>query len=783
METVGYLIRIELRQRWRWLCALMLVIGLAGATVVALAVGANRTESAATRLFAVSNPADAIVFGYDRGVDFPTLKEVPGVAAVTRVPFTDLLFEGIDADYGSYIVDNPEYGRTLENGPVIRGRMFDPSAFDEVVVDEAFVAATGLDVGDTGTVQLPTKAELLRAYEGDSGSEKMTGPRVTLTIVGVQRTPLISIDESSTFAANLVATPALLKKYEANLTADGVIPSSAVVWLEPDVTVEALTPLAQANGLVATSTLRVAESITGAARLQANALRAVSLIAAIAALVLIGLLVGREVRVSISRSRRLRGLGIDSRDRVRAAVGGVSIAALLGAVLTVLGAYALSDRFPVGIAVPLEPTPGRELDALLAVGAMATLLLIVLSALTAAWRAVRLEDRLAESEVRAKAWRVPLPLTAHLAVQSAVAPSRRMRPGVLMLWAGTSMAVLALVATITLAAGIGVLNDNPRAWGQTFPVIVQLVGDDEPRSQAYLAAVRADPDVARVWDVRARDLEAASGGTVTVVAPAEPDEGLPAVVLAGRLPKGPDEIAAAPAALDRVGGRLGESLTLDTEFGAKEFSVVGVALVDPEGSRSFDDGALLTGSGFDGVKQGPPDYRYAAVALNPGIDPKAWAESTRSSDAFSAFAVNTPAAVGNVLRIQSTPYLLAGLLGLLAAAAAALGLATQGRSASGMHAVLRALGLRRRQSFSVLPQSAFFVSVVSVLIFVPLGVLLGRWVWRWLSAEQNFSYIAPETGSQLAIVASLVVAVAVLLSLVPALLLSQNNLARALRRE
>src|SRR6185312_6526984 len=86
MRAVLMLGRAELRRRWRSVVVLTLLVGFAGAVVLALVAGARRTESSLARFEQASRSADV---EYDAGPVTPAqvdeLRRVPGVTAVAQL--------------------------------------------------------------------------------------------------------------------------------------------------------------------------------------------------------------------------------------------------------------------------------------------------------------------------------------------------------------------------------------------------------------------------------------------------------------------------------------------------------------------------------------------------------------------------------------------------------------------------------------------------------------------------------------------------------------------------
>lgn len=782
MEMVAYLLRINASRRWRSVALLALVVGLAGSTVIALAAGAERTSTSVDRLAAVSNSTNITVFSLGVTPRATEIEKLPGVAGAIAFPFVSLPLDNVSARYEALVVDNPQYGRTLEKGPVVRGRMFDPQAVDELVVDEKFASDTGLDVGDVVSVRLPTQAELLAVpQEARFPVAIRTGPALTLRIVGVQRTPLMALDDESG-GGNIVATPALLKDYNDELTGGGIAPGLAMVWLKPGTDPLDFDAEIVARGFVGSTTS--GDGIAAAdpaARLQGAALYVTAIVLGLASLLLVALIISRLTRGIIRGSRAMATVGLDRRTRQAEAVTWNAVAGLAGAVIALVGSYALSGSFPVGLARWVEPSPGASMSPWVVLGALFTLVVVLISAVASSWRALKIESSEPASAHARGLWGFSLPLTTALASRGTFAPNPTERPSVSLVWVATLLATFGIAASVVVASGIDSVTQNDRVSGRTADLVLFAV-DDVAAAADQAAQTRADDDVDGVWELRAT-AAILEGSSVNVIGATRAEADPPVVLVEGRAPVGAGEIVLAPRTLERSGVRIGDTAELTVGDESRSVRVVGSALVDTTGGTAFDEGAYLDAEGYAAAFGDSADFRYALVAVKDGVDVDTWQSEFTRKTSIEFQILDRPVSATNVARIGGTPLLLAGLLGLLAAIAAGVALLSHARSLRPQHAVLRSLGLRQRQSWWVLPQHAVVVGLASILIAAPLGVLAGRWVWRGLAEAQNLLYVAPTLGLRAGVLAAGIVFVLVLLSVAPSTVLARLDVPRTLRRE
>jgi predicted lysophospholipase L1 biosynthesis ABC-type transport system permease subunit len=166
---------------------------------------------------------------------------------------------------------------------------------------------------------------------------------------------------------------------------------------------------------------------------------------------------------------------------------------------------------------------------------------------------------------------------------------------------------------------------------------------------------------------------------------------------------------------------------------------------------------------------GPDDTQdFVLVRWAPGTDAAAAAHRLTAavghSGAYYTAGVVLPSAVADLGRMRELPLWLGVFFGLLACATVAHALVTTVRRRRFDLAVLRSFGFTRRQSRTAIAWQATLLAIVGLVVGVPLGVVTGRLIWRWLADNFPVVYVPP-----LALVAVLVV--------VPAALLIANALA------
>src|SRR5467141_5373740 len=116
------------------------------------------------------------------------------------------------------------------------------------------------------------------------------------------------------------------------------------------------------------------------------------------------------------------------------------------------------------------------------------------------------------------------------------------------------------------------------------------------------------------------------------------------------------------------------------------------------------------------------------------------------SQAHCPNQLTLPSCIGNVrswLDVAVLPLVLSGFLALLAFGAVGHALAVAGRRRRNELAVLRVLGMTRRQSRMVVTTQATVLALIGLAFGVPLGIALGRTLWRAVADGTPLAYHPP----------------------------------------
>ncbi|MEU7692629.1 ABC transporter permease [Microbispora sp. SCL1-1] len=799
MSLVSVWLRLEARRRARSLAVLALLVAVATTTVLAALAGARRGDSAMARLNAVTLPADAVVLPNQPGFDWDAVRALPGVAAVSGFAVAPFFVEELPGYFGYLPPVDREAFRTVERPVVLEGRLADPARPDEVMVTGYFPGAYGLGVGDTLTLRLLSERQAGDfIFSGEPG-----GPRVRARIVGVIRSPWYSdklADKGAWFS--VFPSPALFAAHPKNFlgpSSSGFV--NALVRLDQG---ERGLPAFRAG--LAKITGRTDIEIWNAAdvarhRQQVNAYESLCLVffalaALAAAIVLVGQSVARYVAAGVGELQVLRASGLTTRQCLAAVCAGPFLASVAGSTLGTAGAAAASMWTPIGAASLVEPAPGFSADPLvLGCGWAAAPLLVLAGALAAAWLAVvsaRSEAAPVRSVVARAADRLGLPVPLVAGARFALergqgASSVPVRPALVAAVAG----VLGVLASFTFAAGVADAAGNPTRFGQTFQLTAYLgeSGEDWAAAEQVMTAAARDPDVAGVNDARVAVAEA-GGVSVTVYRHQSFAGSADVVLLSGRMPEGPGEVVLAPTTARSLRAEVGSSVRLAGTTGPREMTVRGIGFV-PQGSHNdYDAGAWATADGFEAMFGAAFKYHLALVALRPGADPQAVLDRLTKGmagigggDRISVEAMQPPEQLAEVQDVQILPLFLGGFLALLAVGAVGHALATAVRRRRHEVAVMRALGMTRAQSRLVVFTQASLLAVAGLAFGVPLGVALGRTLWRVVAERTPLFYEPPVALWALLAIGPAAVLIANLLALWPGRHAARLRIGHILRTE
>src|SRR5439155_24485768 len=210
------------------------------------------------------------------------------------------------------------------------------------------------------------------------------------------------------------------------------------------------------------------------------------------------------------------------------------------------------------------------------------------------------------------------------------------------------------------------------------------------------------------------------------------------VVLDGRVPNGPNEVALGAKTLRDVRAHIGSTVRMSIaaiQGPTVPYTVVGTVVLPPHSdSARLGVGAGLT---FEAEKRMVPPEVHAPplsdlyVRFAPGVDRSAAVTSLRRAltEGFDFILPSRPSDLVNFGQVQNLPLLLAGLVAVLAAATLAHTLVTGIRRRRRDLAILKMLGFVPGQVRSAVAWQATTFVAVTLLVGLPAGVVGGRAIW------------------------------------------------------
>ena len=801
MNAVLAWLRLDLVRRRRSLVVLTVLVAIASGTVMAALAGARRGASALDRLAADTLPATSAVLANTPGFDWEPVRRLPNVEALTLFSLDYLTrTEPLAPGEIMFPPADPSWGFAIERPVLLAGRFPDPGREDEAFVTPRYADQQGKGLGDVVTFRLasPEQATAGRILPGQAPA----GPVVRARIVGIGRSPWMS-DNPGTHGSVWPSYGVFDHHRESFLGAGD----------EPTGILNALVRLRGGEGDVA-QFRRDFAAATGRAdidiwnfpaltrdaqrhvRFDSDALAASGLAALVAALFLVGQAIVRYAASSAVELQTMRALGMTRLQALATAVAGPLIAGVTGAAAGTALAWAASGWLPYGVVGGFEPRPGRDVDPLvLGLGLLLVPLLVLAGAAAAAVLALRPDRRPAarRSAVALAAARLGLPVPvvvgSRFALERGRGPSAvPIRPALF----GSVVGVLGVIGAFTFSSGVADATRNPERFGQTFQLasFVGFNGQDFGPVDAIVAAALAEPQVSAVNEFRVGVAQAPGGlADVSLYTYHPRGRPLPVVLTEGRMAQDGSEVVIAPKTVQQTGLATGDRIGLTGSRGTVELTVSGVGFV-PQGSHNdYATGGWLTPAGYDRLFDGFKNHGVL-VGVRPGADLDAVRValdrrvSQQVPDAGPSFEAVPEVIEAVVLReSRVVPLMLGGFLALLALGAVGHALATAVRRRGHDVAVLRAVGMTRRQARGVVITQASLLAGVGLLFGVPLGLALGRTLWRVVAEYTPVDYLAPVAVLALLLVGPLAVLAANTLAAWPGRRLSRARIAHVLRAE
>jgi ABC-type lipoprotein release transport system permease subunit len=813
---------------WRRLSAgyvaLVLIVGLGGGLALGSVAAARRTASSFSVFLASTNPSDLTIEpAGGPPVDLRTDRRLTD--AIARFPHVrhveSYLSFGTSFTIGSRTIRDVTSSVLLVGSvdgllfdqdrlTVTEGHRADPNDPHQVMVTEIAAQALGVHVGQSMVLSI--------------GPSNGSGPprRIRVTVVGIgDLNREVVQDQIARFPTYVVATPALTRTLVSDsqlayfgVQLDGGVADVPQVERDWNATMKFFTDFQ-----VSSQTTQEADQ---SIRPEALALGAFGFIAGLTtALIAIEEIVRQRRRRDDDR-RIMRSLGASTAVTTTDGLIGTLGSIVLGGVLAAGVAVALSPLSPIGPVRAVYPDLGFAADwTVLAFGLLALVGLLVIAAvlgaaLSAPHRQRARRERLGRSAVVEAVSRWGLPASATIGTRFALDAGRgRSASSTRWVLVGAVTALLVVTATLTFGHSLQNLVGQPSLYGWNWDYAVQSSNGYGPVPQPTVQALtRHDHRIAEsgVWFASLM-LDGVEVPTLV----ASPGAPVAPPLVAGHGLEGRNQIVLGAATMADLHKQLGDTVSMryapTLPRKAIRLKIVGVATMPAigiaEGLHSSmgigaivpDDNGPVTEHlgplGYPGCNGpnmvllradsgGPAVADHAARHLAAAANQVLANEPSNGNcggNQASVLAVQRPAQIVNYRSMGFTPLLLA--VALAAGATIALGLTLVASVRRRRHelAILKAIGFTPRQlQLSVLFQGTL-VALVGILVGVPLGAALGRWLWT-LFADQIGAVPAPVVPVASVVVASLVALVlAIGLSAIPGRIAARTPAVTALSAE
>jgi hypothetical protein len=467
--------------------------------------------------------------------------------------------------------------------------------------------------------------------------------------------------------------------------------------------------------------------------------------------------------------------------------------------LATLAAWIASDWMPIGTAALVEPHPGRSLDWVVFGPAIPAIVLLVAAASSGAaalaLRSARRHTVPRRSTIATAFVKGGLPVPVIVGARFALEPGRGrtavpVRPALI----GAITGVIGVLAAFIFSHGVSDAAAHPERFGQTFQLtaFAGINGQDFGPSPVLDAALVKQKAVLGIDDSRTAVATGPKGvGSVSLFEYRPSSAPLPVVVTSGRMPHAADEVLLGPRTLAALHTKVGDRVELTGDRSGKQLLVTGAGLIPQGPHNSYADGGWLTPGGYDALFKGFK-YHIVFIALKPGTPggPAAAAalaatiaKQNPKLQGLEFDPAETPTEVAEIRQVRVLPIVLSGFLAILAVGAVGHALATAVRRRSHDIAVLRALGMTQWQCRWVTVTQATLLALIGLVFGVPLGLAIGRTLWRAVANYTPIQYVPPAAFWALALIGPAALLLANLLAAWPGHRAARLRVAHILRAE
>jgi ABC-type lipoprotein release transport system permease subunit len=410
--------------------------------------------------------------------------------------------------------------------------------------------------------------------------------------------------------------------------------------------------------------------------------------------------------------------------------------------------------------------------AILGLGVIAFVLAVTGAFAFAAWRAERRAARVTTPDHAARlaprAHRWPLGATSFMGARFAIerGPERRSVP-VRTSLAGIAVGVAGVVAAITFAASLEGFLREPAHYGQPWDLSIETLGaEGAPRELA------ADRDVEAAAVVQS--IDAVVEGRPTTLNAVTVLKGVFSPTLeSGRVPTATNEIALGPKLLAAIDASMGDTVQIRVFARTTvRLRVVGTALnLDPQ-DETFGTTGFVVHATLQRLRgDGNLFNEETALRFRSGVDVEVATQRIKAEIPYGLTdesLPNRPGAVANVAELGRLPEVLAIVLAVIGLVAVAHAVVLAVRRRNRELAVLAAIGMTRSQRVRIVLSMAATMVGLGLVIGVPIGALLGAFVWRLIASDLRVDWAADVPGPLIAGIALAALAITLAIAWLPA---------------
>jgi putative ABC transport system permease protein len=792
MRIAWYHFAATFRQRLSSYLTLILLIGLIGGLSMAAIANARRTQSSYPTFLASTNPSDLTFSIFGATTSGRTIKgeilKLPGVRHVSTVddpPLVPLAPNGAAEvnTLGFVVTLGSSDGEFLSQDrlAIASGHAANPRRADQIVMTASAARIDKLHVGEHFPLGLYGPKQQSNPALGTPKVKPLLLIHATLVGIGELNTQVVQDGVDQVYGFVFV-TPALIKEATHVLKTGNTVSYGIQLTPAPHDIANTESELVRFVPRGYESAFHVTTQIESQVELaikpESIALGAFGLIAALAALVLALQAISRLLRDGDEDRRVMRSLGASPAAMVIDALLGVIAAVVLGALVAVGVATALSPLGPIGPVRSVYPSPGFAFDGTVLGLGMAVLVGgLGVAALGLALRAAPGRRRLGQEGVRRSSV-VRVAQTSGLSVAGVIGTHFALESGrgrtsvpVRSVLVGTVLAVAMVVATLTFSSGLSTLVSRPALYGWNWSYALNPTNVVPPLG---LSLLNRDSDVA-AWtgyDYFDADLD----GETFPFLMSRPNPRVAPPILSGHGLEANDQIVLGAATMAALHKKLGGTVVFSYNTRADapyyvpptRLTIVGVATLPAVGYSSFVSQHTSMGTGAIVATGVQPAAMIKALQYpDPNLNGpdlvfvrlKAHVSATAGRDSLQRIAVasdkvfdhdqraagNGVSVLGVVRPVQiidyrdvgDTPVLLAAGLALGAIVALGLTLNASVRRRRRDLALLKTFGFTQRQLVAAIAWQATVDAVVGIAFGVPIGIIGGRELWTLFARNIN----------------------------------------------